>query len=100
MPSPYKAFLVTTAATLVAPKVFASDNGTVIFDQGAVALNVGTSMVAVAFDGISISFAPGIEGSGCATVGTGASCFGIEKGELGRSNACDATPMTSALVLP
>jgi hypothetical protein len=86
---------------LVAPKLFLSDTGTVIVDQGVVLLNAGTALPSsLAVDGDSIAFSPGDDSSGCATLGVGASCFGIERGQLGRSNGCDAAPATSALALP
>lgn len=91
----------TVTGTFVAPKIFLSSTGTVIVDQGAIALNVGTALPgSLGIDGDSIAFSPWADSSGCATVGTGASCFGIERGQLGRSNGCDATPATSALALP
>jgi hypothetical protein len=88
--------------TTVAPAVYASDAGTVILDQGTIVLNVYTGLPdTLAVDGDTIAFTPGMaERSGCAGVGTGATCWGVEHGQHGRSNGCDATPATTALALP
>ncbi len=90
----------TVGGTLVAPAVFAADAGTVILDQGTVELAVNVRMpTGLAIDGNAVAFS-GAGGDGCATTAGGVTCFGVERGQLGRSNGCDAAPATSALVVP
>jgi hypothetical protein len=85
--------------TYTAPRVFASIAGTVIVDQGVIALERTTGLPAtLPVDGDSVAFSDTI--SGCATTGTGATCFGVERGELGRSNGCSAAVATNVLTLP
>ena len=93
---------------LTAPRVFAAPgkhkldatsptNVTVIASVGAVVLNVGSVLPSM-IDSRLVSF----DVSGCASRADGSvACAGLEHGQLGASNACSASNVsTSTLTLP
>lgn len=91
----------TVSTAIGTPRVFASATGTLVLDQGASAVNVNTGFpIGLPSDGVALSFSTAPGGGGCATEAGGVTCFGIERGQLGRSNGCTATAASSILYLP
>lgn len=91
----------TVATTIGPPRIFATATGTLILDKAATSLNIQTDFpVALASDGLVLGLAASPGAGGCAATASGISCFGVERGQLGRGNGCDSVPATSPLYLP